>query len=302
MRFSRTAADLLLLAVCVIWGGSFVVVRDSVQSIPPFLLIGGRFLLASFALAIAFPRSFRRWRESLGPGLILSSLLLGGFVLQTYGLRYTEASTSGFITGLNVIFVALIAVLCGTQKLTRRRILGVALAAAGMTVLSWRPGGWHFGRGDLLTLGCAAFFALHIVATGLLVPDRDPVALSGIQFTAIALVALGMNAVLGEGFDLPGVTGTAALCYLGLAATAFAFLVQTVAQRHTSAVDTAIIFSTEPLFAAAIAVLLGGEPLTIQMLAGGSGIFGAMLLSVLTPSPAALPATSQDPGRILPGS
>lgn len=161
---SRTAADLLLLLIALVWGGSFVVVRDSLRQIPPFLLIGGRFTLAFAALGLIFPRRLRAWRGHLGAGLLLALPLLGGFALQTLGLRYTTASAS---------------------------------------------------------------------------------------FAAIAACGLAIHLLFAEGgFTSALRTGWPALLYLGLAATGFAFLVQTVAQRHTPPVDTAVVLTTEPLFTA----------------------------------------------------
>lgn len=281
MRLSRATADLLLLVVALVWGGTFVVVKDAVRVIPPFLLIGGRFFLALTALLVCFPGRLRDWRMSLWPGAVLGTLLMAGFALQTLGLRYTAASTSGFITGLNVVFVALIVGASLPGRIAPRTILGVTLAALGLFALTWRPGEWRFGPGDLLTLGCAIFFALHIVVTGILAPGRDPVPLIGVQFALVALASLLLHAVTGTGLVLPGAWGWCALAYLGLAATGFAFLVQTAAQHHTPPVDTAVILSMEPLFAAAIAVLLGGERFTVRMALGGGAIFGAMLLSML---------------------
>lgn len=281
MRLTRLSADTLLLSVALVWGGTFIVVRDAVRVIPPMSLVGVRFLLAFLALALIFPRSIRRWRRDLLPGLSLAALLFGGFITQTLGLTRTTAANSGFITGLNVVFVALLAAACGIQRLNRRTLAGTALAAVGMAVLAWQPGGWRMGAGDLLTLACAVFFAAHIVATGILAPGRDPVSLAGIQFFTVALAGLAWHA-LTEGGPFPAAgRGWLALLYLGLGGTGFAFLVQTAAQRRTSAVDTAVIFSTEPLFAAAFAVLWGGERLSLQMVLGGSAIFAAMLLAVL---------------------
>ncbi len=283
MQFSRAAADLLLLSVALIWGGTFVIVRDAVRTMPPLLLIGGRFLLALAALSAIFPRHYRSWRENLLPGLTLALFLFGGFVLQTYGLRHTSASASGFITGLNVVFVALIAAAVQGRRPPVRSCLSAALATLGLAGLSWQPAGWHFGPGALLTLGCAVFFALHIVATGFLAPGRDPVALTAIQFAAVALGALALQCLTGGGLTAPGAGGWLALGYLGLAATGFAFLMQTAAQRYTPPVDTAVVLATEPLFAAAIAVALGGEQVTPRMVLGGGMIFAAMLLAVFSP-------------------
>ena len=193
MRFSRTAADLLLLSVALIWGGTFVIVRDAVRILPPLFLIGGRFLLALAALLAIFPRHHRHWRENFIPGSLLACILLGGFVLQTYGLRYTSASASGFITGLNVVLVALIAAATHGRRLPARTLFSVTLATLGLIAVSWQPGGWRFGLGDLLTLGCAVFFALHIVATGYLAPGRDPVILTTIQFAGVAFGSLVLH-------------------------------------------------------------------------------------------------------------
>lgn len=286
MRLSRLAADLLLISVAAVWGGTFVIVRHTVQSLPPLLLIGARFALALIALLLVSPRSLLGWRRHLLPGLALGGLLMGGFILQTYGLRYAAASVSGFITGLNVVFVAVIAALFMPGGMTIRVGIGVLLATLGLTALSWQEGAWRLGPGDLLTLGCAVFFALHIVMTGKFAPSCDPFPLAGIQFAAVGACCLILNALAGGGFVLPRASDLAALAYLGLAATGFAFLVQTAAQRHTPPVDTAIILSTEPLFAAIVAVTLGGEKVTARMLLGGGAILAAMLVSVMEPRPA----------------
>ncbi|MGE5599449.1 MAG: DMT family transporter, partial [Bacteroidota bacterium] len=214
------------------------------------------------------------------------------------GLTLTSACNSGFITGMNVVIVALLAAACGSQRLNRRTLAGTVLATSGMVLLAWHPGGWRFSRGDLLTLACAVFFAAHIVATGVLAPGRDPVRLAGIQFLAVALAGLGWHVLTGGGVTPPAGRGWLALVYLGLGGTGFAFLVQTAAQRRTSAVDTAVIFSTEPLFAAAFAVLFGGERLSAQMLLGGVAIFAATLLAILAPGPpAAAPGSAQEGAR-----
>ena len=282
---SRTAADLLLLLVALVWGGSFVVVRDSLRQIPPFLLIGGRFALAFTALGLIFPRRLRAWRGHLGAGLLLALPLLGGFALQTLGLRYTTASASGFLTGLNVIFVALIIAAGQGGRLDPRSASGAALAGLGVTSLCWRPGGFSLGPGELLTLICAVCFAAHIVLTGRLAPGRDPVVLAAVQFAAVAACGLVLHLLLeGGGFASALRAGWPALLYLGLAATGFAFLVQTAAQRHTPPVDTAVVLTTEPLFAAIIAVALGGEQVTARMVLGGGMIFAAMLLVVISPA------------------
>ncbi len=283
MHWTRLKANLLLITVALCWGGSFVLVRDTVRTVPAFLLIGLRFLIALLLLACIFPRAVRRWASALGPGILLGLLLLAGFTLQTFGLCYTTASNSGFITGLNVVFVAVFAVILTRGRLPARTLIGAGVAGLGLAALSWQGGLWSFGRGDLLTLACAVAFALHIIVTGRFAPRHEPVSLAAVQFAVVMAGGFLLNALTGASFTPPGGGGWLSLCYLGLLATGFAFLIQTMAQRHTPSVDTAIILSTEPLFAAAIAVLLGGERLTLPMLIGGGAIFAAMLLAVANP-------------------
>jgi drug/metabolite transporter (DMT)-like permease len=165
MKHKFLIADLLLIITAMIWGWTFIIIKWSVASIDPYFFIYSRFLVAFILLMILFhSRIKQHWRSCLKPGIILGLILALGFITQTLGLKYTTASASGFITGLNVILVTVFAAII-TRKLPNKIVLlGILAATAGLLLLTFK-GSLEFGKGDLLTLACAALFALHIVYT-----------------------------------------------------------------------------------------------------------------------------------------
>ena len=279
---AATLATTGLLANAAVWGLSFVLIRDALRGTSVATFLAARFAVASLALAI--PLALRGshtvlWREAragAGPGLAL----LAGYALQTLGLQSTTAARGGLITGLSVVFVPPLAHALRGHPLRRRQILALFPATLGLVLLdlngieSLRP-----SRGDLLILGCAVAFALQIV---LLAPRADAsegagdsAALTFWQTLYVAVGALALFPITGERLSLAGM---AAAVFLGLAGTAGALWVQTLAQRHVSATRVAFAYTFEPLFAALFAVALAGEPLRAATLAGGALIVAAMAL------------------------
>jgi len=225
------------LLIAIVWGGTFPVVKDLVERVPPHALVAARFCLAWLVL------SGWAWhqRQAWGPGLlragVLAGLILwGGFFTQTLGLQYTSASKAGFITALNVVFVAVMAALFLGKRSGPRTWAGVAVATVGLAVLSldFSEGlqGLRPQIGDLLVLLCAVLFAAHIVVVDQLAPRFDPVLLAWVQMGTAGAVA-GASAWAVDG-GLPGVLAPAnavPLLYLGLLATAGALLAQVSLQR-----------------------------------------------------------------------
>lgn len=271
-------ADLLLLVTALIWGGTFVIVKQTLEIIQPLQVIAYRFTLAFLFLFLIYRRhAMGNIKKALVPGVFLGLLLGIAFITQTFGLKYTTPSTSAFITGLNVVMVALFEALFFKRRLPLYLIFGVIAATAGLFILTW-SGKLEFKTGDFLTLLCALFFALHIVATGRMVSAHDPKALTVYQFGTVAVISwllfvpgLGTIKIPGESW-LP-------LLYLGIFATALAFFFQTTAQQKTTPTHTAVILSTEPAFAALIAFILGFEAFSLKLLAGGLLILSGMILT-----------------------
>ena len=278
-------AVLALVAVTAVWGVTFVQVKDAVAIYPLFAFLAVRFAIASATLAVPAARRLR----SLGPrgwraGIVLGLLLAVGYALQTAGLERTTVSSAGFITGLYVVFTPLIALLFFGTRIGLAVWVGVALSTVGLGLLS----GIDSGRigGDLLVLGGSAAYSLQIVLMERHAPRYDPLAFTQAEmlacFGGFAAIALALGQV-----ELPrGWTVWGALLVTGVFASALGYLVQTWAQRRTSATRTALAFTMEPVWAGIFGFWLAGDRL------GAWGWGGAALImaGILAAEPAAADA------------
>lgn len=282
---STGLADASLVLVTLIWGTTFVVVKVAVETTDPVVFVALRFGIGALVLALLYGRRVATARgATLRAGGLLGLVLLAGFLLQTQGLRLTSPARAAFITGLSVVLVPAIEALLLRARLDRGAVVGVLLSTVGLVVLSapltpeeLRGGDW---TGDLLVLGCALAFAVHIVGVGRVAARHDPVALATVQVAVTALLA--GTAAVALGAPLPG-AGLVwlDLAYMGAIGTALVFRIQSWAQVHTSATHTALIFALEPVFAAVFAVLLYGETLTARTAVGGALMLAGMLAAEL---------------------
>src|SRR4051812_11863151 len=270
-------ADLALVLLMAVWGATFAIVRVLVGSgdspASPILLVAVRMGIA-FALLLvflAFRGGMRPTPGLLRDGLVCAALLGCGFLLQIEGQHRTTASRSGFLTGLLVVFVPLIELVFFKKRPSLPQIAGVVIAVVGMAVLSGGGAAGHAQLlGDLLTLGCAVVFALHIVVLGRVAPRHDVLPLLLVQLGGTCLLAAVCGPLV-ETQHLRADSGTlAALAYLAVFATLLAFGIQTWAQRKLSSVRFALISALEPVFAALWAALLIGERLSPLELSGGA--------------------------------
>jgi drug/metabolite transporter (DMT)-like permease len=292
---TRSRAELLLLAITVAWGGSFLVVKDTLAVLGPFTLVAARFTLASAALALLFRRravalrsretSASRWPIALAIG----GLLWAGFALQTLGLLFTTPARSGFITATYVGMVPLLDRVVSQRRLRKRVLAAIAAAIAGLFLLTG-PRGGGANLGDALTLLCALAFAAHLAALGRWARALPAPALAFAQMAAVAALSLPLAlAFEARPVALSGAS-IAALAYLGLVCSAGAFLGQTWGQRHTSPTRAGLIFSLESLFAALLSVALGAEVLTPWQWVGGLLLVGGVVLGELPDEPSPQPA------------
>jgi drug/metabolite transporter (DMT)-like permease len=266
-------ADLALLVLTLCWGTTFLLVKNALvgTSAAVFLLL--RFGLASLVVGgVAVARGDRPTRAAVRHGLLLGLAMFAGFALQTLGLARTTPARSGFITGLSVLIVPFLARFALGRRVPLAAWAGVALAVAGLLALTRPFGGGvpaDVRTGDLLTLGCAVAFAFQIVLVSEW-SSRHPLAL----FTLVQVGAtLALSALLLP-LEPPALRSTPALwgtvLYAGVVMTAVAFFVMNWAQRHTTAVRAALIFSLEPVAAALFSHLVGGEPLVTLDWVGGA--------------------------------
>jgi drug/metabolite transporter (DMT)-like permease len=280
-------ADLALLLVALIWGSTFVLVKEAVSQVKPFNFIALRFALATLFMALLFGRRLRTLgRRELLAGALIGLFLTAGYGFQTAGLQYTTASKAGFITGLSVVIVPFAAWLILGPRPTPSALAGVILATIGLALLSLQMGeSLKIEWGDLLVLGCAVSFALHIVTVGAFAPRMDPLALTMAQIGVAALISGALALTVEGGWS--GFSGRVwfAALFTGLLATSLAFAVQTTAQAFTTPTHTALIFATEPVFAALFGTLLAGERLTGRALLGCGLILAGMVVAELRISP-----------------
>jgi drug/metabolite transporter (DMT)-like permease len=274
-------ADLALLAVTVIWGSTFVITKNALAQVAPFTFLAVRFGLATLIVGAIFaPRLVAAPRRELAAGTLVGAFLFAGYAFQTVGLQYTTAAKSGFITGLAVVIVPFAALLVLRQRPGRGAMAGVLLATAGLALLTLR-GDLTLAYGDLITLGCAFAFALQIVFVGRFAPRSAAVNLTAAQLATVAVASVACALAAEQPtLYLPAEVWAAAV-FLALAGTAFALIVQSMAQRFTSATHTALIFAAEPVFALLFAVLLAGERLGARELLGCALMLAGMLVAEL---------------------
>ncbi len=283
MAFSRsTRADLALIAVTMIWGASFTVVKKALAQVSPVLFLALRFWVAA-AISAVFLRGAIPGISvaTVKRSALLSAFLVGGFVFQTIGLRGTTASKSAFLTSLCVLLVPLLGFLILGRRPAIRTLLGVVIATVGLALLTLTSWDIGFRYGETLTLICAIVFALHILYLGRYAPISD--------FRQLVLLQMGMSAVLctlliptlETTFLVWDWTFTFYLLFSGILATAVAFYLQNRAQQLTTANRAALIFSLEPFFAALFSFLLAGQQLTGKEWIGGILVATGILVSEL---------------------
>ena len=268
-----------LLTVSAAWGFSFVVMKDAIQrqSVNNFLFT--RFTLAVIVMILIRPQVIKLFTKDLLQRGGLAGVFLGlGYIAQTLGLERTGAAITGFITGLYVVLTPLIASIVLKEKITKFTWYCIAVATFGLGLLSIR--GFSVGIGEMFVLASAVLFAAHIIALSKWSSGRDVYAMTVIQLSMCAILAGLASAI--EGYSLPPDSGVwSVVIFTAVFATAIAFIIQTWSQAHMSATKVAVILTMEVVFAAAFAIVLGGERLTIQTAIGGVLVVVAMYLIVL---------------------
>jgi drug/metabolite transporter (DMT)-like permease len=267
-----------LVLVTAVWGLTFVQVKDAVALYPLFAFLAVRFAIAALVLAVpARGRMRALGRRGWTAGIVLGLLLALGYALQTAGLERTTVSNAGFITGLYVVFTPILALLLFRTRIGRAVWLGVALAVAGLALLSGVGGGDPVG--DVLVLLGSAAYSLQIVLMERYAPRYDPVAFTQAEmlaaFAGFALVAVSLGQV-----EVPrGWTVWGALLVTGIFASALGFLVQTWAQQRIDASRTALAFAMEPVWAGLFGFWLAGDRLGALGWAGCALIMAGIVVA-----------------------
>ena len=272
---------MLLLTTTFFWGVTFTVVKQAVESVDVFVFLAQRFLLAfALILPIGLYKGKRIDGATVVRGSIMGVFLFGAYAFQTVALLYTSASNTGFLTGLNVVIVPLLAALVLRDRVSAGVKLAVVLAVIGLLLLCGN-GTWQLNRGDVLAAICAVCVSLHLICTGEFVRRSDFYWLTVVQLGVVALLSYSGALIRGKDIMVWYPHLAVPLLVCSIIATVFAFLVQTSMQRYISHTNTALIFCTEPVFAALYAWLVLDERLGVYGYVGAICILGGMLISIL---------------------
>jgi drug/metabolite transporter (DMT)-like permease len=281
-------AHLLLVLVALIWGSTFVLVKEALNDASPLVLNAGRMIIAAVLLVLFYRKQIAvLTRPALTAGVIVGIFLYLGYAFQTSGLKLTTPSKSAFLTGTSSILVPVVLVAIWRTQIHLWRVVGIMLALSGlflMTVPGGSAGLADFAKinmGDILTIGCAICFAFQIIFLGH-ASQRFP-------FEQIAVLQVGTAAVLmtitAPFLEHPHFRATplviAAVLITGILCTAVAFTIQSWAQQFTPATHTALIFTTEPVFAWLTSFIYLKERLGVRAGLGALLILGGVLVSEL---------------------
>jgi drug/metabolite transporter (DMT)-like permease len=253
----------LLLSATAVWGWTFPVMKDAVSAYGIVAFLALRFTIGSALLGGLAVREFNG--RSLWIGASIGVVLALGYLCQTTGLRSTTATNSGFITGLFVVTTPIINRLLFGVKIRRRFWAAAAVSLVGLYLLT-NAGPMPLSTGDLLTLGAAVLYGLHISLLDRFAKGHSPLMLAFAQ-TASCAVLFFLLLPISEPMCWPSEKVWVALAITGVLATAACFAIQTYVQQRLSAVTSTLILSAEPVFAALFGCILLGERLgAIQML------------------------------------
>jgi drug/metabolite transporter (DMT)-like permease len=293
-----------LLVVTIVWGATFIWMKQAMNALQSEIdfygqtavvsvLVGGRFLIAAIALFIGSSkaRAALREKELWSGGTILGLILLVGFTTQMVGIDTISPSTSAFLTSLYVVFTAMISTKMTGQPVTRMMIAGVLLATFGAGFIEGPPH-LSWGKGEILTVICAFFFALHIIFTQSITQRMDPLGVTITSFLVVSIGSLAISLLMGgeDTFKLWELTlqqdVLVPLLCLGLLGSLFALLLLNLLQRHLHPVQAAIIYGLEPVWATMFALGLGLTDWTGWIAVGGSALLlGNVLVELRQSAP-----------------
>ena len=276
---SKRQFDIALLAVAAVWGSSYLTVKSLLVVTPVLTLLSLRFCVTALALGLLWARRPHRvTKEELRLGLLYGVILTVIFLLETFGVDHTSATNAGLVISTAIVLTPVLDSVATRHWLPKPFFVATVVAVVGVALLVSSHGFHHPSIGDLFMLCAALVRALHVTLSSHLTAGKsfDTVFLTFIQcaFCAIVFTVLGGRHDISAFAHYSG-TQYFALAFLGIACSVIGFLVQLWAVRATSASRASLLLGTEPLWAVAVAVVIGHESLTLLGIIGGVLIVGA---------------------------
>lgn len=281
-------AHILLVLVTLVWGATFVVIKDALSDISPLLFNAVRMTLAGAVLAAIYARNFRNIdRAALRMGVLVGFFLWLGYEFQTTGLKLTTPSKSAFLTGFSVILVPVFLAAGWRRKVNTWTVAGVITALAGLYLMTVPSGGDNginlesINRGDLLTIGCAIMFALQIILMGRAMQKYRFEHVATLQAIVAAVLMFLTVPLIEHAYAAWTPRVIWAIVITGVLGTAAAFTIQAWAQQFTPPTHTALIFLLEPVFAWITSYVVLHERLGMRAGVGAALILAGIVVSEL---------------------
>lgn len=276
-------ADLILLVVAFLWGSSYVVTKNAIETLEPMHLIFYRFSIASVLCLVFYGKHLKNIsRNEIKAGAFIGVLLTLGIILAITGVLYTTVSKNSFIVSISVVLVPFIYWGVCKKKPTKMSIAAVFLMTIGLAFLTLDfRGPFELNKGDLLTLGCVGFYACHIVFSDVYAKKYNPVSVNMIAMITATFISGVILILKGDlNFSIQKSTLTDVV-YLAVFPTFVCYTLQISAQKYTTATHAAIIISLESVIATILAIIFLEETLTLNMIIGCLIIFISVLTSEL---------------------
>jgi len=275
-----TRATLFILLATVFWGMTFALIKDAVATLDVFNFIFWRFLIASLFMLVVFFKFIEfRNKQLIWEGLLLGIFFGSGAIAQTIALTSSAASNVSFITSFEVIIVPLLLSLLHKKWPSLTVVLAVIATMCGIALLTLSDNIVGISRGDGWALLCAFCFAVYTILAGKFSHSGNPITLTFVQVLTLCIIVGLVNSFTHQ-ITLPHLSNQwIAIIFCAIFASVFSFYLQIRFQKYVTATKTAIIFSTEPIFATLTAILYLHERLSHYFIMGALLIFFGILLS-----------------------
>ena len=277
---------LLIIIATIIWGSSFVIVKDITNTVPPAWLLAARFTAAGAIMAVALlgRRKLYFERSHVAFGLLFGLAMFLAYYLQTIGITDTTPGKNAFLTGTYCVIVPFLAWIMLKRKPNRYNVVAALLCIVGVGLISL-DGDFSIRFGDAMTLACAVFYALHIVLVSHFAEGHDVYVLTMWQFIGVAALSWTCGGLFepAPAWDALPWASWAQIAYLAVACTTVALLFQNIGQAHLPPASAALLLSLEAVFGVAFSVALGAEELTLRVVTGFALVFAAIVVSEVLP-------------------
>lgn len=275
----QVTADLMMLVVTICWGSSYLFTKVGLDSLGVYNLIFLRFGIAFLLAALIFHKRILKVDfKTIKYSFLLGSILFLAFAFLNNGMQSTSVSNTGFLVSLSVVFVPVISAIFLKQKVEKRLIIGVCAALGGIALLTLNSQ-LHLSLGDILCIICALSYSIHIIVTSKVTKNVDSIALGVLQLGFCGAWGF-LFTLLFETPQLPQNASTwSSILALSVLCSALGFIVQSIAQQHTTATHTGLIFSLEPIFAAGFAFIFIGETLSTRGYIGATIVLLGILIA-----------------------